>query len=76
MLWVRVPPEAADFSLKKPSSGVVELCCVYWKVSRSLFIMYILGLEFGVFGGLINPVCSVCLLIKLSCFEMPCLALI
>ena len=44
----------------------------------SLFIMYILGLEFGVFGGLINPVCSlirVCLLIRLSCFEMLCLDL-
>ena len=27
MSWVRVPPEAADFSLKKSSSGVVELCC-------------------------------------------------
>ena len=63
MSWVRVPPEAADFSLKKKSSsGVVVLCFfVYWNVSRSLFIMYILGLEIAVFGGLIAPVCSLIL---------------
>ena len=33
MLWVRVPPEAADFSLKKCSSGIgglkVCLSCMY-----------------------------------------------
>ena len=39
MSWVRVPPEAAYFSLK--SLPPVVLCFfVYWNVSRSLFIMY------------------------------------
>ena len=34
--------EAADFSQKKSSSGVLQRCFVYWTVSRRLFIMYTL----------------------------------
>ena len=36
VLWVRVPPEAADFSLKKSSSGVLELCvlCIFGTVIK------------------------------------------
>ena len=34
-LWVRVPPEAADFSMKKSSSGVIVLCCIIVKVCLS-----------------------------------------
>ena len=44
--WVRVPPEAADFSLKKippqvSLNRVVSLCLLVWKVSLSLVIMYV-----------------------------------
>ena len=45
--------------------GVVELCCVSLYIGRCLEVclscIYILGLEFGVFGGLITPVCSLIL---------------
>ena len=40
MSWVRVPPEAADFSPKKSSSGVVELCCVALYIG-SKFVKYV-----------------------------------
>ena len=61
MSWVRVPPEAADFSQKslpQVSLNCVVFLCVCLEGVLKLFIMYILGLEFGVFGGLITPVCS------------------
>ena len=37
MSWVRVPPEAADFSLKKSSSGVVELLFILEGVSKFVY---------------------------------------
>ena len=37
MSWVRVPPEAADFSLEKSSSGVIELCCVLEGISKFVY---------------------------------------
>ena len=38
--WVRVSPEAADFSLVKSSSGIVELLCILEGVSKFVYHVY------------------------------------
>ena len=49
MSWVRVSPEAADFSRKKKSSsGVVELCCVSLYIECVSKFVYHVYTWFGV----------------------------
>ena len=60
------------------SLNCVVFLCILEGVSKFVYHI-ILGLEFGVFGGLITPVCSLILSWSLPVnqdyFEMLCLAL-